>query len=92
MPLPESVDFIITGDPEVMGTYLYGPGEAFEYTITISEARCGHFYTVLTILAHESIHMSFHRQKGDKWAQHGVEFRRRCKRVANELGLDPLEL
>jgi hypothetical protein len=93
MPLPEQIEFIVTADPEVMGTYLYDTGdERYEHNITISSARCGHYYTLLTTLAHECIHMSFHRQKGDKWMQHGKPFRTRCKMVASELGFDPLEL
>jgi len=43
-------------------------------------------------LAHECVHMSFYRQKGDKWMSHGKEFRRRCRMVAEEFGFDPLEL
>ena len=66
MPLPEEVEFIVTPDPEVMGTYLLDTGGDYEHTITISSARCGHYYTLLIILCHEAIHMSFHRQKGDK--------------------------
>jgi hypothetical protein len=92
MPVPEEIDFIVTADPETMGTYLYDTGEDYEHTITISSARCGHYYTVITTLAHEMIHLSFHRQKGDKWMQHGKPFRTRCKLVAIELGLDPIEL
>jgi len=92
MPLPEEIDFVVISDPELMGTYLYDTGDDYEHTITISSARCGHYYTVITTLTHEMIHMSFHRQKGDKWMQHGKPFRTRCKMVANELGLDPLEL
>ena len=92
MPLPEEVDFVVTIDPEIMGTYLYDTGEDFEHTVTVSSARCGHYYTVITTLCHEMIHMSFHRQKGDRWLHHGKAFRDRCKLVATELGLDPLEL
>jgi hypothetical protein len=91
MPLPEEIHFVVTDDPELMGTYLYSSDE-FEHTITVSSARCGHYYTVLTTLCHEMIHMSFYRQKGDKWLHHGKPFRDRCKLVATELGLDPLEL
>ncbi|CAB4121569.1 SprT-like [uncultured Caudovirales phage] len=92
MPLPEEIDFQIIHDKETMGTYLYDTGEEYEHSITISSARCDHFYTVLTTLSHECIHMSFFRQKGDKWSQHGKEFRRRCEMVAMELGFDPKEL
>jgi len=92
MPLPEEIDFVVTSDPELMGTYLYDTGEDYEHTITISSGRCGHYYTMLTTLAHEMVHMSFHRQKGDKWMLHGKQFRSRCLMVANELGLDGLEL
>ena len=92
MPLPEEIDFVVTADPETMGTYLYDTGEDYEHTVTISSGRCGHYYTMLTTLAHEMVHMSFHRQKGEKWMQHGKPFRARCLMVANELGLDGLEL
>lgn len=92
MPLPEEIEFIVTPDPELMGTYLYDTGGDYEHTITISSGRCGHCYTMLTTLAHECVHMSFHRQKGDKWLLHGKEFRRRCKMVSHELGFDGMEL
>jgi hypothetical protein len=92
MPLPEEIEFVVTSDPETMGTYLLDTGGDYEHTITISSARCGHYYTVITTLAHEMIHMSFFRQKGDKWMQHGKPFRTRCLMVAHELGLDGLEL
>jgi hypothetical protein len=92
MPLPEEIDFVVTSDPETMGTYLYDTGDDYEHTITISSARCGHYYTLLITLCHEAIHCSFHRQKGDKWMSHGKAFRTRCKMVGHELGLDPLEL
>ena len=91
MPLPEEINFVVINDSELMGTYLY-TDEEFEHTVTVSSARCGHYYTVLTTMAHEMIHMSFYRQKGDKWLQHGKPFRTRCKMVADELGFDPLEL
>jgi hypothetical protein len=47
---------------------------------------------MMTTLAHEMVHMSFYRQEGSKWTQHGKPFRTRCKLVADELGFDPLEL
>lgn len=92
MPLPDEIDFVVTDDPETMGTYMYDTGEDYEHTITISSSRCGHLYTTITTVAHECVHMSFHRQKGDKWLHHSKEFRRRCKMVADELGFDGLEL
>ena len=92
LPLPEEVDFQIIHDKETMGTYCLDSGEEFEHTITISSARCAFYMTLLSTLCHEVIHMSFHRQKGDKWLQHGKPFRTRCKLVGQALGLDPLEL
>jgi hypothetical protein len=38
MPLPEEVEFVVTADPELMGTYLY-TCEEYEHTITVSSAR-----------------------------------------------------
>ena len=52
MPLPEEIKFVVTADPETMGTYLYDTGEDYEHTITVSAARCGQLYTVLTTLSH----------------------------------------
>jgi len=92
MPLPDEIEFLITPDPELMGTYCLDVGGDYEHTITVSSARCGHLYTALTTVAHEAVHMSFHRQKGDKWLHHSKQFRTRCKMVAHELGFDPLEL
>ena len=92
MPLPEEIDFQVTNDKDALGTYMHDTGEDYAHTITVSAARCGHLYTTLTTLAHEAVHMSFHRLKGDKWAHHGKAFRTRCKMVADELGFDPLEL
>jgi hypothetical protein len=92
MPLPEEVDFQILHDVDLMGSYLYCDEDDYEHTITISSARCAFFSTLLSTLAHEMIHCSFHKQKGDKWSQHGKPFRTRCKLVGQELGLDPLEL
>lgn len=92
LPMPEEIDFVVTNDAETMGSYMYDTGEDYEHTITVSSARCGHYYTMLTTLAHEACHMSFHRLKGDKWTQHGKAFRTRCKLIAHELGFDGLEL
>jgi len=47
---------------------------------------------MLTTLTHEMVHMSFYRQKGDKWLHHSKQFRNRCKMVAFEMGFDGLEL
>ena len=92
MPLPEEINFIVDFDTDAMGTYCHDTGDDWEHTITISAARCGHIYTVLSTMAHECCHMSFYRRKGFKWSQHSKEFRTRCKMVADELGFDPLEL
>ena len=92
MPLAAQIRFVVNADPDVMGTYMYDDGEKWEHIITISTARCGFLDTVILTMAHEMIHMSFHRRKGNKWAQHGKEFRARCHLVGKELGLDPLEL
>ena len=92
MPLPEEIHFEVIQDYDLLGEYTYDTGGNHEHMITISSGCCGHLYTVLTVLAHECVHMSFHMQKGDRWRQHGKAFRTRCKLVANELGFDPLEL
>jgi hypothetical protein len=91
MPLPEEIHFVVNQDAEVMGSYLYDPGnEKYEHIITISSARCGHLDTVIRVLCHECIHMS--RHKTLKWTHHDKEFRSKAHRISSELGFDPLEL
>ena len=90
--MPEAIDFKVTNDSGVMGTYMYDDSDSFEHTITISSAKCGHYYTMITTLSHEMVHCSFHRQKGDRWREHGEKFRVRCRLVAKELGFDGNEL
>ena len=92
LPLPEQIKFVVDADPDAMGTYLYDDGEKWEHIITISTARCGFLETVIKVMAHECIHMSFYRRKGNKWAHHGADFRKRCYQVGQSLGFDPLEL
>ena len=93
LPLPEEIDFQVDKhDKTTMGTYMYDTGDDYAHTITVSAALCGHMMTVIRVLCHECVHMSFHQQKGDKWAHHSKQFRTRCSMVAHELGLDPLEL
>lgn len=92
MPLPEQVKFIVDADPDCMGTYLFTDDGDYEHIVTISEARCGHLYTVMTTLCHEMIHMSRSGTITDAWSKHDATFKRRAKRVATELGFDPLEL
>jgi len=92
LPLPEAINFVINADPETMGTYCYTDEDDYEHTITISSARCDHFYTLLIVLCHEVAHLSFYRHKGDKWLHHSAQFRTRCSLIARELGLDPKEL
>jgi hypothetical protein len=43
-------------------------------------------------MAHEMIHMSRSGTITDAWSKHDATFKRRAKRVATELGFDPLEL
>ena len=53
MPLPEEVEFVVSPDPETMGTYMYDEGEKHEHTVTISASRCGFYETVVKTIAHE---------------------------------------
>jgi len=93
MPLPEEIDFVVDKhDKNAYGYYMYDTGDDYEHTITISSALCGHMITVIRVMCHEMTHCSFHSQKGEKWAHHSKQFRTRCSIVAQELGLDPLEL
>lgn len=92
LPLPEEVQFVVTEDPEFMGTYLYDDGEKFAHIITVSSARCGFLSTVISTMAHELIHMSRHDTVTEAWYKHDATFRRRAHKVGAELGLDPKEL
>lgn len=92
MPLPEAIKFEVIDDPHAYGYYLYDEGGDYEHTIQISRMLCGHFMTVLRSLCHESVHMSRWAHSRERWSHHDKVFKQRCKAVADEFGLDPLEL
>jgi len=92
LPLPDEVQFIVTDEQDVMGTYMYDDGEKFAHTITISKARCGFLDTVIRTMAHEMIHASRHDTITDAWCKHDATFKRRANSIGKELGLDHLEL
>jgi hypothetical protein len=92
MPLPEQIKFIVDADPDCMGTYLFTDDGDYEHVVTISEARCSFLMTTASTMAHEMIHMSRAGTITEAWSKHDATFKRRAKRVATELGFDPLEL
>jgi hypothetical protein len=92
MPLPDEIKFEVVHDTTAYGYYLYDEGGKYAHTIQISDAMCGHFMTLLRTMAHECCHMSRWAHSRERWNHHDKEFRRRCSLVAQEFGLDPLEL
>jgi len=92
MPLPDEIKFQVISDKAAYGYYVYDEGGEYAHTIQISDAMCGHFSTLLRTLCHEAIHMSRWANARERWNHHDKEFRRRCKLVGDEFGLDSLEL
>lgn len=92
MPLPDEIKFEIIDDPTAYGYYHYDEGEKYAHKIQISRSLCGHFITLLRTLCHESVHMSRWADLRERWSHHDKVFKFRCKAVADEFGLDPLEL
>lgn len=92
LPLPDEVDFIVTDEVDVMGTYVYDDNEKYAHVITISSARCSFLETVIRTMAHEMIHASRHDTVTEAWYKHDATFRRRAHAIGKELGFDPLEL
>jgi hypothetical protein len=92
MPLPEEIKFEVIEDPSAYAYYTYDEGEEYAHKIQISRALCGHFMTVLRSLCHEAVHMSRWAHSRERWNHHDKVFKMRCKAVADEFGLDPLEL
>lgn len=90
--MPDEILFQIVHDKSAYGYYMYDEGGKYAHTIQISDAMCGHFSTLLRTMCHEAIHMSRWAHSRERWNHHDKEFRRRCSLVAQEFGLDPLEL
>jgi len=89
MPDWADVYFVVSSDPDVMGTYIYDD-EKERHVITISRIKNGHLDTVIKTMAHEMIHMK--RWKTSGWDKHDAVFRKYATQVAIELGFDAFEL
>jgi hypothetical protein len=89
MPDQLDINFVVSSDPDVMGTYIYDD-EKEKHIITISRIKNGHLDTVIKTMAHEMIHMR--RWKTSGWDKHDVVFRKYATQVATELGFDAFEL
>lgn len=90
LPPSELCRFQIVDDHTVMATYEYDESLSKPHIFSISQARCGHYDTVVRSMAHEMIHCS--RHKSGKWTLHDAMFKRRKTSVGIELGFDPKEL
>jgi hypothetical protein len=90
LPPSELCRFGIVDDHTVMATYEYDDSLAKPHIFSISQARCGHYDTIVRSMAHEMIHCS--RHKSGKWTLHDTTFKRRKTAVGLELGFDPKEL
>jgi hypothetical protein len=89
LPDTNEILFQVTNELDVMGTYVFDDLQE-KHIVTISKAKNAHLDTVIKTMAHEMIHMKRGKTKG--WYKHDQVFRNYARRIANELGFDPLEL
>jgi hypothetical protein len=89
MPPAEEIIFQVTSELDAMGTYVFDDLQE-KHIVTISKAKNAHLETVIRTMAHEMIHMKRGKTRG--WNKHDRVFRNHARRIALELGFDPLEL
>jgi ABC-type oligopeptide transport system ATPase subunit len=89
MPPTDEIIFQVTSELDAMGTYVFDDLQE-KHVLTISKAKNAHLDTVIRTMAHEMIHMKRGKTKG--WNKHDRVFRNHARRIALELGFDPLEL
>lgn len=84
--LPESdeVEFHVTRERKVYGTYHYGEAHA----ITVSESVVGHWSTLSETVAHEMIHLHQSIRGTQTRSEHNTEFRRLAAQVCEAFGFD----
>jgi len=89
LPHTNEILFQVTNELDAMGTYVFDDLQE-KHVLTISKAKNAHLETVIRTMAHEMIHMK--RGKTKRWDKHDQVFRNHARRIALELGFDPLEL
>jgi ABC-type oligopeptide transport system ATPase subunit len=89
MPHTDEIIFQVTSELDAMGTYVFDDLQE-KHVLTISKAKNAHLDTVIRTMAHEMIHMKRGKTRG--WNKHDRVFRNHARRIALELGFDPLEL
>ena len=85
LPESEEVEFHVTRERKVYGTYHYGEAHA----ITVSESVVGHWSTLSETVAHEMIHLHQSIRGTQSKAEHNHEFRRLAVQVCEAFGFDP---
>lgn len=84
LPDEHDVRFLVSRDRETMGWYTADP-----HVIAVSSWFVGHSYTLLSIMAHEMIHLHQRETKMDNAAQHNAVFRKLAIKVCKIHGFDP---
>lgn len=87
LPHGEDVLFRTADRRDVQGEYFRRPSG--DHEIMVSLACCGHFDTVVRVVAHEMIHMAQAISGHDSVANHNADFNRKARRVARMYGWDP---
>ncbi len=84
MPPGESVHFRVTHSIKVQGAHQL---DGDVHTVWVSSRRTGHTDTLMSLMAHEMVHMVC--DKAGVRSEHGAEFRRRADLVCRYHGWDP---
>ncbi len=90
--LPEScdVEFRVSKDREALGSHQLHSRQG-HHVITISGVRVSHLMTLMSVTAHEMLHL-YQAESGEETkSEHNADFRRLSKIVCRYHGWDPLE-
>ncbi len=90
MPAGSYVEFKVSKSREALGTYQLHPRSGL-HVITISGARISYVSTLMSVMAHEMVHLHQMHHCTTTKSEHNAGFHRLSKIVCRHHGWDPLE-
>lgn len=90
LPQCYDVEFRVSKDRESLGTYQLHARQG-HHVLTISGARISHVSTLMSVMAHEMVHLHQVESGSSTRTEHNADFRRLSKIVCRHHGWDPLE-
>ncbi len=90
LPTGDEIEFRANKDREALGSHQMHARQG-HHVVSVSKARVSHITTLISVMAHEMIHL-YQAETGSRTkSEHNAEFRRLAKIVCRHHGWDPLE-